>query len=104
MSSAKWRPFSPGEDEVITAQMRDLMPESDLGYVIKITYPTSTVITYVLETFFWHQSPQMTFVFIFIWYTEWLNHLIQLGKTDMAFQMCSGLALRINEQLHMAGI
>ena len=100
MSSAKWRPFSLGEDE---GQMRDLMPESDLGYVIKITYPTSTVITYVLETF-WHQSPQMTFVFIFKWYTEWLNHPIQLGKTDMAFQMCSGLAFRINEQLHIARI
>ena len=58
MSSAKWRPFCPGEDEVIPAQMRDHMADSDLGYVSKITYPTNTVITYVLDTFFWHlKSP-----------------------------------------------
>ena len=104
MSSAKWRPFCLGGDEVITAQMRDLMAESYLGYEINITYPTSTVITYVLDTFFWYQSPQISFVFIFIGYTEWLNHLIQLGTTDMAFQMYPGLAFRINEQWHIAGV
>ena len=104
MSSAKSRPFCLGEDEAITAQMRDLMAESYFGYESKITYTTSTVITYVLDTFFWHQSPQINFVFIFIGYTEWLNHLIQLGTTHMVFQMYPGLAFRINEQLHIAGV